>query len=123
MIISRLKNVQNFTNNSLKWSETCQETIKAPEMNKIYELIISGVGCEDTKQSTTPIEVKTETFLNGVIALADTSKINSTLGKFLQYIKYIFIASIMTLGLLSNMFFLLCYFQKFGNNRVYFPKL
>ncbi len=81
-------------------------------MNKIYELIISGVGCEDKKQSTTPIEVKTETFSNGVIALADTSKINSILGKFLQYIKYIFIASIMTLGLLGKMFFLLGVIQK-----------
>jgi hypothetical protein len=96
MIISRLKNVQNLTNNSLKWSETCQETIKSPEMNKAYELVITGVGCDDKKQSTTPIEIKTETFLNGVIDLADTSKINSTLGKFLQYTKYIFIASITT---------------------------
>ncbi len=66
-------------------------------MNKIYELIITGVGCEDKKQSTVPIEVKAETFSNGLIAFADTNEINSKLGTVLKYAKSILIVSIMTL--------------------------
>jgi hypothetical protein len=95
IFIFRLKNAPILTNNSLKWSETCQETIKAPEMNKFYDLIITGLGCDHKNQSTAPIQVKTETFSNGKIALADANKINSTLGKFLHYTKFIFISSIM----------------------------
>jgi hypothetical protein len=83
-----LTNIQAFTNNSLKWSETCQETIKAPAINTLYNLTITGFGCDCQNQSTAPIQVKTETFSNGVISLADTNKINSTLGKFLKYAKY-----------------------------------
>ncbi len=69
----------------LKWAETSQEIIRSLAPNKVFNLIITGIGCNDSKQSTAQIEVKTETFSNGLIALADTNKINSTLGKFLQY--------------------------------------
>ncbi len=62
-------------------------------MNKAYELIITGVGCEDKRQSTAPIEVKTETFSNGVISLADTNKINSQLGTVLKFTKCILIVN------------------------------
>ncbi len=89
-----MTNIQTFTNNSLKWSETCQETIKAPEINTLYDLTITGFGCNNQNQSTAPIQVKTDTFSNGVISLADTNQINSTLGKFLKYTKFIVIASI-----------------------------
>jgi hypothetical protein len=108
-----LTNVQAFTNNSLKWPETCQETIKAPEINTLYNLTITGFGCNNQNQSTAPIQVKTDTFSNGVISLADTNKINSTLGKFFKYTKYIFIASIMTLRFQSKIIFCFTY-VKFG---------
>ncbi len=102
-----MKNVQAFTNNSLKWSETCQETIKAPEINLFYDLTITGFGCYNQNQSTAPIQVKTDTFSNGVISLADTNKINSTLGKFLKYTKYIVvIASIRKSRLQSKIIFI-----------------
>jgi hypothetical protein len=101
-----LTNIQTITNNSLKWFETCQETIKAPKINKLYDLTITGFGCDYQNQSTAPIQVKTDTFSNGVISLADSSKINSTLGKFLKYTKYIFIASIMTLRFQSKIIFI-----------------
>ncbi len=69
--------------NSLKWAETSQEIIRSLTPNKTYTLIITGFGCnEDNMQSTTPIEVKTETFSNGEIALTDTNKINLITGKF-----------------------------------------
>ncbi len=71
---------------SLKWAETSQEVIRSLAPNKAFNLTITGIGCnQDNIQSTSPIVVKTETFSNGVIALADTNKINATLGKFLKY--------------------------------------
>jgi len=50
--------------------------IRSLAPNKVFNLIITGIGCkEDNMQSTSSIVVKTETFSNGVIALADTKKI------------------------------------------------
>jgi hypothetical protein len=72
--------------NSLKWTETSQEIIRSLAPNKFFNLIITGIGCkEDNMQSTSSIVVKTETFSNGVIAFADTKKINLTIGEYLQY--------------------------------------
>jgi hypothetical protein len=76
--------------NSLKWTETSQEVIRSLAPNKVFNLTITGIGCkEDNMQSTSSIVVKTETFSNGVIAFADTKKINLTIGEYLQFTKYI----------------------------------
>ncbi len=64
--------------------ETSQEVIRSLAPNKVFFLTITGIGCKGYEQSTAPIEVQTEAFSNGVIVLADTNKINSTLGKLLQ---------------------------------------
>jgi hypothetical protein len=90
--------IEGIEANSLKWSETSQEVIRSLAPNKVFTLIIIGIGCkQDNMKSTSPIVVKTETFSNGLIALADTNKINLMIGKFLQYTKYILNATIIAL--------------------------
>ncbi len=84
IFVSRLDDI-TIEAKSLKWAETSQEVIRSLASNKTFFLTITGIGCHGYNQSTAQIEVKTETFSNGVIALADTNKINSTLGKFSQY--------------------------------------
>jgi hypothetical protein len=71
---------------SLKWAVTSQDVIRSLTPNKVFILIVTGIGCkENNMQSTAPIEVKTETFSNGVIHLADTNKIHSKLGKVFRH--------------------------------------
>jgi hypothetical protein len=86
LFISRLDSgVDEIEASSLIWSATSHTIIKLLAPNKAFRLTITGIGCHNFKQSTTPIDVRTETFSNGVIALSDTNKINSKSGIFLQY--------------------------------------